>query len=170
MKTKNNRTYYLVQSALIAGIYVAVTFIFAPISFGSVQFRIAEALTVLPVLTPAAIPGLTVGCIIANLNSPFGLVDIICGSLATLLAAICSRLTRKICFRNLPLLSLIFPVLFNGVIVGLEIAFFLPEGFSMLGFLSAGASVAFGEIVVCYLAGLPLYSGLNKTGIFRETV
>lgn len=168
MKIKNKGTYYLVQGALIAGIYVAVTFICSPISFGSLQFRISEALTVLPVLTPAAIPGLTIGCLISNLNSPFGLVDIICGTLATLLAAICSRLTRKICFRKMPLLSLFFPVLFNGVIVGLEIAFFLPEGFSIAGFLTAGASVAFGEAVVCYLAGIPLFTGLNKTGIFKK--
>ncbi len=168
MKTKNKRTLYLVQSALIAGLYVAVTYASNPISYGSVQFRISEALTVLPVLTPAAVPGLTIGCLIANLGSPFGPIDIVCGTLATFLAAICTRFTRKIRFKNLPLLSLVFPILFNGVIVGAEIAFFLPEGFSWLAFLTSGASVALGEAGVCYILGLPLYSGLNKTRIFEK--
>lgn len=168
MKTENKRTLYLVQSALIAGIYVAVTYVCSPISYGSVQFRISEALTVLPVLTPAAIPGLTIGCLIANIGSPLGPIDIVCGTVATLLAAVCTRLTRKIRFKNLPLLSLIFPVLFNGVIVGAEIAFFLPEGFGWLAFLTSGASVALGEAGVCYILGLPLYTGLSKTGIFKK--
>ncbi len=168
MKTKTRKTLYLVQSALIAGIYVAVTYAASPISYGSVQFRISEALTVLPVLTPAAIPGLAIGCLISNLGSPLGLVDIICGTLATLLAAVCTRMTRKVLFKKLPLLSLVFPVLFNGLIIGAEIAFFLPEGFSWLAFLTSGASVALGEAGVCYILGLPLYTGLNKTGVFKN--
>lgn len=168
MKNKNRQTLYLVQSALIAGIYVAVTYAASPISYGSVQFRISEALTVLPVLTPAAIPGLAIGCLISNLGSPLGIVDIICGTLATLLAAICTRMTRKVLIKKLPLLPLIFPVLFNGLIIGAEIAFFLPEGFSWLAFLTSGASVALGQAGVCYILGLPLYISLNKTGIFKN--
>ena len=168
MKSKNRQTLYLVQSALIAGIYVAVTYAASPISYGSVQFRISEALTVLPVLTPAAIPGLAIGCLISNLGSPLGIVDIICGTLATLLAAICTRMTRKVLIKKLPLLPLIFPVLFNGLIIGAEIAFFLPEGFSWLAFLTSGASVALGQAGVCYILGLPLYISLNKTGIFKN--
>ena len=168
MKRKSKRTSYIVESALIAGIYAAVTYFIAPISFGAQQFRISEALTVLPVLTPAAIPGLTIGCMIANLNSPYGIIDIICGTLATLLAALCTRCTRKIKFRGLPLLSLIFPLIFNGIIIGLEISFFMPEGFTFISFLSMGLSVAFGEAVVCYVLGLPLYAGLNRAKIFER--
>lgn len=168
MKRTNKRTTFIVESALIAGIYAAVTYFIAPISFGAQQFRISEALTVLPVLTPAAIPGLTIGCMIANLNSPYGLADIICGPLATLLAAICTRYTRNICIKNLPILSLIFPVLFNGIIIGLELSVFLPEGFTVVAFLSMGLSVAFGEAVVCYILGLPLYAGLKRTKIFER--
>ena len=166
MKRKSKRTSYIVESALIAGIYAAVTYFIAPISFGAQQFRISEALTVLPVLTPAAIPGLTIGCMIANLNSPYGIIDIICGTLATLLAALCTRCTRNIKFRGLPLLSLIFPLIFNGIIIGLEISFFMPEGLTFISFLSMGLSVAFGEAVVCYVLGLPLYAGLNRAKIF----
>ncbi len=168
MKKSRKGTFYIVQAALIAAIYAAVTYFIAPISFGAQQFRISEALTVLPVLTPAAIPGLTIGCLIANFNSPYGMVDVICGTLATLLAALCSRLTRKIRFKNIPFLSLLFPVLFNGIIIGLEISIFLPEGFSWISFITMGSSVAFGEAVVCYLAGTPLFLALEKTKLFER--
>lgn len=168
MKRTGKRTSYIVESALIAGIYAAVTYFIAPISFGAQQFRISEALTVLPVLTPAAIPGLTIGCMIANLNSPYGIIDIICGTMATLLAALCTRCTRNIKFKGLPLLSLIFPLIFNGIIIGLEISFFMPEGFTFISFLTTGLSVAFGEAVVCYALGLPLYAGLSRAKIFER--
>ena len=170
MSKRSSNTVFITRAGLIAAAYVVLTFIaqMAGLASGAVQFRISEALTVLPVLTPAAIPGLTIGCLIANLGSPLGPVDIICGTLATFLAAICTRMTRKILFKNLPLLSLIFPVIFNGLIVGAEIAFFLPEGFSILAFLTSGASVALGELGVCYILGLPLYTGLNKSGVFRK--
>lgn len=168
MNKTNQKTLYLVHSALIAALYAAVTYFCAPISFGSLQFRVSEALTILPVLSPAAIPGLTIGCLISNLSSPYGLIDIICGTAATLLAAICSRWTRNIRFKNMPLLSALFPVIFNGVIIGLEIAFLLPEGFSWMAFASIGASVAFGEVVVCYILGLPLFAALNKAKVFEN--
>lgn len=168
MKKSKKGTLYVVQSALIAAIYAAITYFIAPISFGAQQFRLSEALTVLPLLTPAAIPGLTIGCLIANVNSPFGIADVICGTLATFLAAICTRLTRKIQFKNIPFLSLFFPVLFNGIIIGMEISVFLPEGFSFVSFLTMGTSVAFGEAVVCYLAGIPLFLSLKKAKIFER--
>ena len=155
------------QSALIAAIYAAVTYAVSPLSFGAQQIRFSEAMTVLPVLTPAAVPGLAIGCIIANIGSPFGLVDIVIGTLATLLAAICTRATRNIRFKNMPLLSLIFPVLFNGVFIGLEIAYFLPEGLTFAGFLASGGGVALGEAISCYVLGLPLFAALNKAKIFK---
>lgn len=71
MKKMKKGTVYTVQAALIAAIYAALTYAVAPLSFGATQFRISEALTVLPVFTPAAIPGLAVGCIIANIGSPY---------------------------------------------------------------------------------------------------
>lgn len=168
MKKNRKRTVYLVQAALIAAVYAAVTYFIAPLSFGAQQLRVSEALTVLPMLTPAAIPGLAIGCVIANLGSPFGLIDIVCGSLATLTAAILSRFTAKIRVKNLPLLSLIFPVLLNGIIIGLEIAYFLPEGMTLKGFLISGGSVALGEAVSCYALGLPLFAALQKIRIFDE--
>lgn len=168
MKRTNKGTFYIVQASLIAAIYAAVTYFIAPISFGAQQFRISEALTVLPAITPAAIPGLTIGCLIANLNSPYGLADIICGTAATFLASVCTRYTRNIRLKNIPFLSFIFPVIFNGIIIGLEISFFLPEGLTFWGFFTMGLSVAFGEAVVCYLLGVPLFAGLKRTKIFER--
>lgn len=168
MKRKNDRTSFITETALIAGIYAAVTYFIAPISFGAQQFRISEALTVLPALTPAAVPGLTIGCLIANLNSPYGLADIICGTLATFLAAVCTRCTKNIKIKELPILSLVFPVIFNGIIIGLELSMLLPEGFTALSFLTLGLSVAFGEAIVCFTLGLPLYVGLKRTKIFER--
>ncbi len=162
------KTVYLVQSAFVAALYAALTYFFEPISFSGTQFRISEALTVLPVLTPAAIPGLTVGCIISNLTSPYGAVDIICGSLATLLAGVCTYYVRNIRFRNLPVLSAIFPVIFNSVIVGAEISILTTGRFSLSVFIMSVLSVAFGELVVCLGCGLPLYSALRKTKIFEK--
>ncbi|MDD6276310.1 MAG: QueT transporter family protein [Clostridia bacterium] len=167
---KNQRrkaTVYLVQGALIAAIYAALTYFLQPIAFGAQQLRVSEALTILPALTPAAIPGLTVGCIIANLSSPYGLVDIVLGSVATLLASICTRLTRNIKLKNIPWLSPIFPVLFNAIIIGLEISYFLPDGISWTGFVASALSVGIGELIVCYVLGLPLYAALDRTKIFR---
>ena len=86
MKTKN--VTFLTHAAMIAAIYVVLTFVFAPISFGEVQIRIAEMLTVLPIFTPAAIPGLFVGCIIGNIAGGALLPDIIFGSIATLIGAV----------------------------------------------------------------------------------
>ena len=168
MKRTQKRTAFIVESALIAGIYAAVTYFVAPVSFGAQQFRVSEALTVLPALTPNAIPGLTIGCMIANINSPYGAIDVVCGTLATFLAAVCTRYTRNIKIKELPLLSFIFPVLFNAVIIGLELSYFMPEGFTFISFLSISLSVAFGEAVVCYILGIPLYAGLKRTKIFER--
>lgn len=167
MKTRKKTTVFYVQAALIAAIYAVLTYAAAPISFGAQQIRISEALTVLPVLTPAAIPGLAVGCIISNIGSPYGIADIVLGTAATLLAAICTRALRQVKLKKLPLLSLIFPVIFNGLFIGLEITWFLPEGLSLFGFLASAGSVALGEAVSCYALGLPLLLALGKTKIFK---
>lgn len=168
MKVKKTTTVYLVQAAMIAAIYAALTLFLEPISFSGNQFRVSEALTLLPVLTSAAIPGLTIGCLIANISSPYFVVDMICGSLATLGAAVCTRKARNIRFKNLPVLSAVFPVIFNGVIVGAEISALATGGFTWQLFLVSGASVALSETVVCFLLGLPLCAGLEKLHVFEN--
>ena len=170
MKHRKTKTRFLAQAGLIAAIYAVTTYLCAlwGIAYGQVQFRFSEALTILPLFTPAAIPGLTIGCFLANLSSPFGMVDVLCGTAATLLAAIAVRMTRQVRFKNIPWLAPLFPVLSNAIIVGLEISFFLPEGLSWAGFAASALSVGLGEFAVCYGLGLPLSIVMGKMPMFRK--
>lgn len=170
----HKKTLFLVQGAVIAALYAALTYAagLAGLAYGNVQFRFSEALTVLAAFTPAAIPGLTVGCLLGNLGSPYGAVDILCGTLATLLAALCSYATRKLRVRGIPFVSLLFPVLFNAVIVGAEIVIVVPDGISLQGFtmsafLLSALWVGLGELVVCYAGGVPLALAMNRTKLSR---
>lgn len=91
----SNKTYFMVYAAMIAAIYTVLTMVFAPISFGPVQFRISEILCILPFFTPAAIPGLFIGCLLSNFLCGAAMLDVIFGSLATLIGAAGSYLLRK---------------------------------------------------------------------------
>ena len=148
-----NKTRYLVHAAIIAAIYVVLTLVFAPISYGEtlIQIRISEALTVLPFFTPAAIPGLFIGCIISNLFSPVGAIDAVVGSLATLLAAYLSYKMSKKFLVPLP------PVIINGLVVGamLHYVYNFPLMMSIL-------SVTIGQIVACYGLGSIVLFVLDK--------
>lgn len=149
---------YLAKVAAIAALYAVLTLVLAPISYGPWQFRVAEALTVLPFVTPAAIPGLTVGCVVANmLGSGYGILDIVFGSLATLIAAVLTWRARKAYLAPLP------PVIVNGVIVGWLIYYV-----SKAPLLATMASVAFGELVVCYAIGYPLLLFIQRNQTLRE--
>lgn len=156
-----NSTRSLTRAALIAALYLLLTLIFQPISFGAVQFRISEALMLLPVLTVDAVPGLFVGCVLANLLGGGIWYDVVLGSLATLLAAVC---VRKL--RGKPVLGAAMPVLFNGLIVGpvVYLAYVRAPGeaINALLMLSSVATVALGELVVCYVLGLPLLKLLHR--------
>lgn len=162
---------YFVQTALIAAIYAALTLALPALSYGQMQIRISEALTILAVFTPASIPGLAIGCFIANMLGPFTYIDAIFGTLATLLAAIFAYKARNIRFRKIPFLSFSFPVIFNAIIIGLEIHIFFintSEPFSIIGFLITALWVGFGEIIACFVMGVPLFIGLDKTKIFNK--
>lgn len=157
---------YLAQGAMIAAIYTVLTLLAAAwgLAYGPVQFRFSEALTILPVFTPAAIPGLTLGCLLSNIFSGYGVYDMIFGTLATLLSAFATRWLRNIRFRRLPVLAPLPPVLFNALIVGAEIVCLSPTGFAWAAFWSTALSVGAGELAVCYILGLPLEAALEKTG------
>lgn len=166
----NKKLIYLVHGAMIAAIYAAATYFSAAlgIAYNAIQFRFSEALTILSVFTPAAIPGLTVGCILGNISSPFGIWDIIFGSLATLLSAVCARKLRNIRFKGLPLLSMLMPVIFNALIVGAEITFLFPtDAPSLTAFLIAAFEVGAGEAVVCLAGGIPLFYAIKKSKLFK---
>lgn len=156
---------FVVLAGIIAAAYVVLTFVANAlnIAYGPIQFRVSEVMTILPILTPAAIPGLTIGCFIANLGSPYGAVDIICGTFATFLAAVLTYYSRKITIKNLPVLSMFFPVIVNAIIIGLEITLLMPEGFKLTAFLITAFQISLGQLVVCYGLGIPLYFTLKKS-------
>ena len=135
----------LTRAALIAALYAALTLLLAPISYGQIQIRLSESLTLLPVLLPEAIPALTVGCLLANILGGCSVFDIVFGTLATLLAAVGTRLLRK-----KRMLAAAMPVLLNGLIVGAVIHYVYspvtPLPLCML-------SVAAGEIIPCLILG-----------------
>jgi len=146
---------YLVRIALIAAIYVTINIIFAPISYGPVQVRIAEALAVLPFIDPAAIVGLFLGCILANIWGGLGVIDVLGGSLCTLIAAILTYRMKKPIFAPLP------PVLVNaiGVSLYLHLLFELPYWLTLI-------YIGFGQIIACYLIGYPLLLVLLRRKIW----
>ena len=170
MNRNKKKTMFVVEAAVIAAIYAGLTYFAAMliVAYMGVQFRFSEALTILAVFSPAAIPGLTIGCFLGNITSPYGIVDVICGTLATLIAAILSYKTRNIKFKDLPLLSAIFPVIANAIIVGLEITLFMPDGFKFEAFLISAFQVGFGELVICYGLGIPLYRVIKKTKLDKR--
>ncbi len=135
----------LCVSAVIAALYAVLTVALAPISYGAVQCRVSEALTVLPVLLPQAVPGLALGCLIANLFGSATVWDVIFGTLATLLAALGTRYFRRMTVTkwDIPWLSVLCPVIANGVIVGLVLHFTLglPLFITMLE-VAAGEAAA----------------------------
>lgn len=143
----------LCVSAVIAALYAAMTLLLAPISYGPIQLRLSEAMTLLPILLPQAVPGLFVGCLIANLYTGM-MTDIIFGSLATLLAAIGTYLLRK-----KHLLAAACPVAANAVIVGLvlSMSFNLPVALTML-------EVGIGELGAVLL-GMLILSGIKRAKI-----
>ena len=172
---KNKSVYFLTQTSIIAALYAVLTILQATLfpesTSAAIQFRASEALTVLALFTPAAVPGLTLGCVLANLSSiaVLGPLDMIFGSIASLLAALTIYLLRNVRFFRLPILSLLMPALFNGLIVGFEIAFFFTNGgFSLNAFIFAGGFVALGELGVLFVLGLPLSIFLEKSGLSKK--
>ncbi|MBN1624082.1 MAG: QueT transporter family protein [Clostridia bacterium] len=147
---KDIKPAFLARAAVIAALYAALTLALAPISYGLVQFRVAEALTILAYFTPAAIPGLFIGCLIANIIGPYGILDIVFGSIATLIAAIATYKIKNRYLAPLP------PVLANALIVGPLVAYFVNVPFYM-GMLYVGL----GQLAVCYGLGLPLILALE---------
>lgn len=152
----------LTLAAILAAVYAVLTITLPIPQYGAVQLRLAEALTVLPFFFPAATPGLFVGCILANLVSPYPL-DIVCGSVATLLAALWTQRMPNRWLAPLP------PVLCNAVIVGAEIAWF--EGGFTPAFWPAYAfnalTVGLGELLACYVLGEVLISVLPRVTALR---
>ena len=170
-KQNHSKVFRLAVMALIAAAYAALTIVLAPISYGPVQFRVSEALTVLPFLIPSSVWGLTVGCVLANLYTG-SVLDIVFGSLATLLAGLLTVwFGKKGSTVKNRVLGCLMPVLFNAVIVGAV----LTWGYQIQEFESPLASYGFnaltvglGELGVLYLLGYTLLRQLPRVKFFRE--
>ena len=157
-------------SGILAALYAAITIVeglLAPeLAYGTIQFRFAEALTVLCCFTPAAIPGMVVGCFVSNFFNPLGFstVDAVFGTTATLLACLLTRLmSRKL--EQKPWISCLVPlptILFNAAIIGAELAIFVDEGAFLPAWGYNALTVGAGEAAVLYVLGLPLLFWLWK--------
>ena len=153
----NTRIKFIVRGALIAALYAVLTILLEPISYGVIQCRISEALTLLPFYIPEAIPGLLVGCVIANFYGGFGIADIVFGSAATLLAAVCTSKFSKNIY-----IAAFYPVIFNALIIG-----------TMLNLLTNAPLLAtifyvgLGEVAACYIIGIPLMKILDSREILK---
>ena len=158
---------YLVITGVIAGLYTALTLVLAPISYGLVQCRLSEALTILAAYTPAAIPGLTIGCALANLLGGSYPLDILVGTFATFLAAWLSYRLGRIRWVGLPVLATIPPVVCNAVIIGVEMTLLLGPRTVPTLLLWMG-SVGLGQVIACVGGGLLLAYSFKKSGFDRK--
>ena len=167
---KTNSTKRLCRGGLIAALYVVLTYAFMPLAFGPIQLRPAEALCILPLFFPEAVPALYIGCMIANLTSPFLLYDVLIGSLATLLGALATYMVGRFLKneRIQPLLGGIFPVLFNAFIIPAVIVFLCGgagDQNAMTVYFSYVASIGITECIWVYGLGVPLYYSMKKLQI-----
>lgn len=181
-------TRFIAQTGVIAAAYAAFTLVallfLGGLAWGPVQFRVSEALCVLAMFTPAAVPGLTIGCALANLlnialsgTGMLGLLDVVFGSVATLLGALWMRH-----FRTKPLVALAGPVIFNALVVPAYLPLLLQGlGFYTIPFTSISldgaylpmylfglVSTGIGEAVILYVLGYPLYRALSRTSVFQN--
>ena len=163
-KTRN-----ITRAAIIGAMYVVLTyaqnFIFPDSATWAIQFRASEALCVLALFTPAAVPGLTIGCLLFNLSYAGALpLDWLVGSFATFLA--CGSM---LLLRRFPLLALSMPAWFNALFVGWELTIYLGDtGFTMAAFWLNALNVAIGELAVLYTLGWLLQRTLTRTGMTRR--
>ncbi len=161
----------IVCAGVLAALYFTLTSLQNLIWPGSatmaIQFRFSEALSVFAFFTPAAIPGLALGCMIFNLSWAQSLpLDFLLGPIATALSCICMRLLRKALWRKLPVLGLLMPAVFNGIVVGWELTVFLsPHGFSWALYGLNALYVVIGEAAVLLTCGSVLYGAMSRRGL-----
>jgi len=156
--TLNPRIRQIALSALVGALYVALTVSTGEIGFGLVQFRFAEALCLLPFYAPETIPGLFLGCVLSNiLGSPFAVLDVVFGSLATLIAVLIVSRLKVRWLTPLPV------ILCNATVVGGILSYFLNQPYWL-----CFASVGFGELAVCVGLGLPMLYALSRVPYFRQ--
>ena len=159
----NNTARSITAAAVVGAAYAALTMLLAPISYGTLQFRISEALCVLPFLFPETAWGLGIGCLIANLFSTVSVLDIVIGTAATLLACLLTTQIKK------PWLAPLPTILVNAVMVGAMLSWlYMPSEQFWNGLLVFGGEVGAGEAAVLYVLGIPLYYAMKKTNFLEK--
>jgi len=154
-----NSKIYIAQCGILAALYATLTISLSFIAYGPFQFRIAEALTIMSYFTPAGVYGLTIGCLISNIFSPYGLLDLVVGTSATLIASILTRLCSKF---KLKYLAPIPPVVINMLFIGLLLMYY--SGVYTFGSFAINAlQVGLGQAVCCYGLGMPLLLFIEKS-------
>ena len=139
--------------SMIAALYAGLTLVLSPISYGPIQVRISEMLTMLPLFYSPALWGVTLGCFISNLVGVFlginilGVYDVFIGTVATLLAALITEKCKDIKIGKIPVVSILAPIVMNGLFVGLELAYVLMPDTLLQGFVINGLQVALGEAI-----------------------
>lgn len=164
-------TKFIVHGSVLAALYVVLTYaqnlIWPDSATMAVQFRLSEALCVFAFFTPAAIPGLTIGCLLFNVSYAMALpLDWLVGSLATLCAASCMWALRRVRFWKVPFLGLLMPALWNAPLVGWELAVYLSDaGFTWPVFGLNALFVFIGEAAVLLVLGTILYLAMEARGL-----
>ena len=164
----NRKIRFIVYAAVTAALYVVLTHLQNLLLPGSatwaIQFRASEAMCVLALFTPAAIPGLTIGCLLFNITYAQALpLDVLVGSLATLLSVGAMYLTRRITIKGYPAIAMVMPALFNAVLVGWELTVYIGGGF----WLNA-LYVALGELGVLLSLGSLLFFAIRRRGLDKR--
>jgi uncharacterized membrane protein len=160
-----------VKVALIAALYSTVSLVLAPFSFGNIQVRVAEGLTLLPLLSPLPILGLTLGCFITNFIGVImgvnilGMMDVFIGTFATLIAALLTYYFRNIKIKGFPFLSTLMPIVINAIIIGAELTYVFAPAFTLSYFMIFALEVGIGQFIAVYLVGLPILNALKKRNI-----
>jgi uncharacterized membrane protein len=151
----------IARAGIIAGVYAGLCLLLAPISYRVFQVRVAEALTVLPIVWPEAVIGLACGALIANVAGPLGVFDVVFGTAATAIAA---WLTYR--FRNSKM-AYFFPIIVNGIVVGTYVPFLVGMEIHLWTIPATMLLVAAGEGVAVFALGVPLLNALRRTGMIE---
>jgi len=175
----NRTTRYITRIGVVAALYFVLTAILAPISYGQLQIRVAEALTLLPFIFPETVIGVTIGCFFANLLSPFGVIDMIFGTFFTFLAALLTMFLGK--HKKSIFLAPLPPILINAFGVSLYVVTlagltgngntnlnlsvslkYIFQNLSLIPYLTVVAWIGLGEAVATYALGIPLINALER--------
>ncbi len=170
MKQKTRRWLII---AMIGALYTALSLALAPYSFGPVQVRIAEAMTLLPLLSPLGIGGLTLGCALTNLIGAatglniLGYYDVVWGTLATFMAALITYNFQHLKVKKIPIISIAAPIVLNALIIGAELSVAFGP-LTWIGFGFYALSVAAGQALSVILLGIPLLKAIESTKLFTK--